>query len=782
MVCLFFFSFPNLQYGLITNFFSFFQFLDENVPTDSPTLSEMQTSEFASLDAFSSVSNINNQFNFDQPENFAESSPIVNNTEDELVSSQGVSQGSAVSKFSVTGNRTSSISEPVVDSERKLHFSDDNLLTEKVFSLERPEENKFIEDQATFNDNAASFVNKTAHYIDDSLGLSSSDTFESSTPLVTEENSNDTLDFTEGRTSFSQSEHSSKNNFSNDLTHPVAELQDQLKISESEPSSDSKLFNNSHIPQIPIASISSKNSHESLFEVTDEPQPSILSKSDVNFDFDETVLESQNDINSNVLANRDIGLNSDLPASEAIFASTVKDTKSSSEHDSVGMLTHTLNSEIPVSNHDGSSGFEIEKSIVTTSFDNAFPSSTTGISHNTTDISANIADSFGVAKLIDSKLETSPMTDGHVFDANIISKDLPVKEVLKDSADSISSDDFFESSSKPLVDHAQHFVEDSDNDQSSFKSINGEPTSELFDAVVDKAGNAPSSDASFVSITDNHASLLESSERVLDISTETKTEADIPDQENGFRSPIDPISSKNFLVSPSEVDAKRFENSTEPEFNTAGFKEIANSTPNFSSLINTLNSPSYRARSPGADLWTPAPPSTDSSPELEPWSPKEVHFSLPNSPAAEAVLTMPVRLSDAEHLQLSDAEDLGSDQPGLTETQLNVSEPIESNLESLSFAHNELDNKFEIESIPLEKSAIKLEKSKFESLSDDDNEILPNHTSNVFISKPEALSKFFLFIYFIIIIIINNLLLFFQVPMYQLSLTRVNLHRRLLKT
>lgn len=45
-----------------------------------------------------------------------------------------------------------------------------------------------------------------------------------------------------------------------------------------------------------------------------------------------------------------------------------------------------------------------------------------------------------------------------------------------------------------------------------------------------------------------------------------------------------------------------------------------------------VGSPAVPHRSPGADVWTPAPSSTDSSPAIEPWSPKEVHFSLPNSP------------------------------------------------------------------------------------------------------------------------------------------------------
>lgn len=47
-------------------------------------------------------------------------------------------------------------------------------------------------------------------------------------------------------------------------------------------------------------------------------------------------------------------------------------------------------------------------------------------------------------------------------------------------------------------------------------------------------------------------------------------------------------------------------------------------------------SPSSAARSPGAAQWTPEPPSTDSSPQLEPWSPKEAHFSLPPSPVVLA--------------------------------------------------------------------------------------------------------------------------------------------------
>jgi hypothetical protein len=62
-------------------------------------------------------------------------------------------------------------------------------------------------------------------------------------------------------------------------------------------------------------------------------------------------------------------------------------------------------------------------------------------------------------------------------------------------------------------------------------------------------------------------------------------------------------------------------------------KECAPSQSTFTRLDF---SPFSAARSPGAAQWTPEPPSTDSSPQLEPWSPKEVHFSLPPSPIAAA--------------------------------------------------------------------------------------------------------------------------------------------------
>ena len=56
-----------------------------------------------------------------------------------------------------------------------------------------------------------------------------------------------------------------------------------------------------------------------------------------------------------------------------------------------------------------------------------------------------------------------------------------------------------------------------------------------------------------------------------------------------------------------------------------------------------IQSPAEAARSPGAAIWTPAPSSTDSSPALEPWSPKEVQFSFP-APSNETSIE-PLELS-----------------------------------------------------------------------------------------------------------------------------------------
>lgn len=79
----------------------------------------------------------------------------------------------------------------------------------------------------------------------------------------------------------------------------------------------------------------------------------------------------------------------------------------------------------------------------------------------------------------------------------------------------------------------------------------------------------------------------------------------------------------------------------------AGKKELAAIDSSSTKLDNSKEvlSPSFErhsfsplsaARSPGAAQWTPEPPSTDSSPQLEPWSPKEAHFSLPPSPVVLA--------------------------------------------------------------------------------------------------------------------------------------------------
>lgn len=690
---------------------------------------------------------------FDHSKDFEETLPAVNTIEDDLVSSPVVSQDTFVSESNVMEKENLPISEPVVGLEQNFDFSD-ALSIDSETIMEDKKMYGLTENQSTFED-SDSAADVMASPIDSPQNFTSAIS-ESSLPLVNQNISDTPLNFTETRESLSHIENTSNNNLSIESTNTMSNLQDKLEDSVPEPLLVSRPLVNEEFLQ----NAADSTFFEPTSEIADEPQPDFSKKVAEKIDLTATVSKSGDSTDLPVSDYRDIELDAESDTPRDSFES-LRETEHLSQSSFVKKLSSAPTSPKNSSDmNESSSESEIEESVMTTSLGNVVPTTITGLADTANDLAIDTAASFGATDSVESKSEALTLADKDRVGEDTVPRHLNETEVPKSPVDSLSSNDSFASASESIVESSQHMVESSDRDQMSPKTTTNEAESDSVSksTIIGTATAAAIGAAASVSLLDS-SSKSASSEQEIELENESELPSTVNTvpvlsiNDNVLGSPVsftvsrDPFMSAletgfdGLQQSPLERSFENSEQSKNLEFDNAELEEEVDPVPVLASTVrNAHASPIYSARSPGAAIWTPAPPSTDSSPELEPWSPKEVHFSLPNSPLVATGLIEPAPLNDAEPLQLSDVEDSSSDQLLSTENQLDVSQTVENDPRSIDFASREIDNESKTDS--LESSVI--EQKNLVSIPDLNN-----------------LSKLPIFFYFSYLSFTNRVLLFF---------------------
>jgi hypothetical protein len=685
---------------------------DDYGSTDSHAAPQIIKDKLASLSASETFSKISNELHFGHSEGFEETSPAVNIIEDDSVSSPDVSQGPFVSESNVIEEEKLPFSEPVVGLKQNFDCFDVPPMHSETFMKDK-ETHSLIKNQTTF-EALASAVDMESSPVDSPLNLTLAIS-ESSLPLVEQNISDTPLSFTETRESLSHTENTN-NNFSIESTNTMSNLQDKLNSSVPEPISFSKTLVIEKFPQVVADSITSENSFESTSEIVGEPQPDLSEKAANNFDLTPKVSRFDNDTDLPVSGDCDLELKAETDTSKDSFESS-REIEPLSQHLSIKKLTSAPASPKNSNNiHERPSESEIEESVIVTSLGNVIPPTITGLANTASDFAIDTTASFGATDSVKSKPESLPLADMHELDANAGPENLTENEAPTSPVDSISSNDSFASASEAIDENARHFVKSSDRDQLSPEVTTNEAESDSINktAIIETATATAVGAVAFVSLTDNSPRSAFSEQEIglqneSELPSTVNTVPVLSINDNVLGSPVSFTVSKDPLMSTSEAtfDAlqqspleRSFENSQQSRNLKFDNAELVDPTPNLPSTVrNAHTSPVYLARSPGAAIWTPAPSSTDSSPVLEPWSPKEVHFSLPNSPVAATGLTDPVPLNGVKPLQLSDIEDSSSNQLIPTENQFDVSKIVESDPNTLDFASRKIDDESKIDSL-----------------------------------------------------------------------------------